>query len=274
MTEPNVRTGWRGFFDRGGWWKALLVATVYVAAYQGCSLLIGRLLGGLVDPDNLFANPVSVFVALGLPVVIGSALLLVLATALRWTRDLFDHHPIGGRPWMWIAPLVVVLAIILRAAGTDYSAFSPGTVLMTYLAGLFVGLSEELLTRGFAVQLLRRRHYSERAVMLLTSLIFALLHSTNLLTGQAPLTVLATVAFTFVFGVAMYLTLRVTGSLLWPILLHGMTDPSTFLATGGIDTAPGDVNILVTLAGLSVWVYAILAVAALFLVRDRRQQAG
>ncbi|MFC7623869.1 CPBP family intramembrane glutamic endopeptidase [Microlunatus sp. GCM10028923] len=273
MIEPSERTGWRGFFDRGGWWKALLVAAGYVAAFQGCSLLIGRLFGGLVDPDNLFASPVSVFIALGLPVIIGSALLLLLMVVLRWSRDLFGPQPLGGRPWMWVAPAVVLLAVILRAAGTDYAAFAPGTVLVTYLAGLFIGLSEELLTRGFAVNLLRRKGYGERTVMLLSSLIFALLHSTNLFTGQPPLTVLLTMVFTFFFGVAMYLTLRVTGSLVWPVLLHGLTDPSSFLATGGIDTAAGAASPLVSVAGLSVWAYVILAILALFLVRERRDQA-
>ncbi|MFJ8912991.1 CPBP family intramembrane glutamic endopeptidase [Amycolatopsis sp. NPDC102389] len=155
-------------------------------------------------------------------------------------------------------------------AGTDYTTIGIGTVLVTYLAGLFIGLSEELLTRGLVVNLLRRSGHGELTVMLLSSLIFALLHSTNIFTGQPVLTVLVTMAFTFVFGVAMYLTLRVTGNLIWPVLLHALTDPSTFLATGGIDTeAPATAHPTVALAGLSVWVFVILTVIALFLVRDR-----
>ena len=43
---------------------------------------------------------------------------------------------------MWIAPAVVLLAVVLRAAGTDYATVGLGTVLVTYLAGLPISLSE------------------------------------------------------------------------------------------------------------------------------------
>lgn len=34
------------------------------------------------------------------------------------------------------------------------------------------------------------------------------------------------------FGVCMYLTLRVTGNLVWPVLIHALYDSAVFLATG------------------------------------------
>jgi hypothetical protein len=55
-----------------------------------------------------------------------------------------------------------------------------------------------------------------------------------------PLAAALTVGYAFAFGVLMYLTLRATGNLVWPILVHGLYDPTLFLATGGIDrTATG-----------------------------------
>lgn len=75
--------------------------------------------------------------------------------------------------------------------------------------------------------------------------------------------------FTFFFGVAMYLTLRVTGSLVWPILLHAVTDPTTFLATGGVDSGSGTGSPLLAFAGLSVYLYVIIAIIAVFLVTGR-----
>lgn len=47
--------------------------------------------------------------------------------------------------------------------------------------GLCIGLAEELVTRGLTVNLLRRAGYGEKAVILLSSLIFALMHSVNAL---------------------------------------------------------------------------------------------
>ena len=48
-------------------------------------------------------------------------------------------------------------------------------------------------------------------------------------THLASLPTLIQLVYTFAFGICMYLTLRVTGNLIWPILLHASADPSTFL---------------------------------------------
>ena len=109
--------------------------------------------------------------------------------------------------------------------------------------------------------------------MLLSSLLFALLHCANVISGQPISTVLVTVGFAFLYGVAMYLTMRVTGSLIWPIVLHAITDPTTFLATGGLDASVGHISPLVTLAGLSVAAYAVLALVAVIFVRGRAVKA-
>lgn len=103
-----------------------------------------------------------------------------------------------------------------------------------------------------------------------SSLIFGLLHSTNVLSGQALVTVALTIVFAFAFGVCMYLTLRVTGNLIWPMFLHGLYDPALFLSTGGIDqAATGEQSALIVLAAPANSIYIIVAIVALFVVRDR-----
>lgn len=106
--------------------------------------------------------------------------------------------------------------------------------------------------------------------MVLSSLIFALLHSVNAFV-QAPLTVLLTVVYTFGFGMMMYLVLRVTGHIIWPMLLHAATDPSTFLATGGIDAhsdSAGSASLLRT-AGIFNIAFLLFGLIAIFLVKGR-----
>lgn len=271
MTTPETHSSsaWLRFWNRGGWWKAVLVAFVYIALYLGVSQLIGILFAGQFDVDDEFGSPQTVAITLLLPIAIGAVILLAFAASVRWLPELFGRQPLKGRGWMWIAPIVVLLAAVLRVAGTDWSRYALSVVLLTFVSGLFIGLAEELLTRGLAVNLLRRGGYSERWVMVLSSLIFALLHSSNLLGGQPLATVLFTMAFTFLFGVVMYLTLRVTGNLIWPILLHAITDPTTFLATGGIDETNAAPSPLLTFAGLSVYIYLVIAIVAIFLVKGR-----
>ena len=265
------QNAWRRFWNRGGWWKALVAAVVYLALYLGAGALIGRFAGDLIDRDDLAATPESVFFALALPPLVGGVILLLFAWSLGWLRPLFSRRPQHARGWMWIAPALVAAAIVLRLAGTDYGSYTVASVAAVFLAGLFVGFSEELLTRGLVVDLLRRRGYGEWAVMLLSTLVFALLHSANLLSGFSLDTVLLTIGFAFGFGICMYLTLRVTGSLLVPMLLHALYDPSVILATGGVDQSGANAahNPLVAIGGLSTFAFLLLAVLALFLVRGR-----
>ncbi|MCY1693529.1 CPBP family glutamic-type intramembrane protease [Curtobacterium sp. SL109] len=59
--------------------------------------------------------------------------------------------------------------------------------------------------------------------------LFALLHGSNLFTGQALGPTLLQMVYTFFFGFCMYLALRVTRTIVAPILLHASTDPSIFM---------------------------------------------
>ncbi|MFF5790864.1 CPBP family intramembrane glutamic endopeptidase [Paeniglutamicibacter sp. NPDC012692] len=267
MSESALNLGgskWKSFWNRGGWWKALAFAVVYLALYELVPLAASPFLGGAIDNDNIFATPQSIFVAVTLGLVIGSLILAAFAWSVGWLpRPLFARQPVKGSRWMWIAPALVLAPIVLRLFGTDYGRYSAGVVAMMFVTGAFVGFSEELLTRGVAVTLLRRRGYGEWAVAALSSLIFALLHSVNLLSGQPLSTVAATVGYTFAFGMLMYLTLRVTGNLVWPMLLHALTDPATMLASGGIDVDnSGTQNPLLSAAGLST----MLVIAAGFIL--------
>lgn len=270
-TEHGPRTAWQQFWERGGFWRAALACVGYLALYLAAGLLIGRLLGDQVDPDDLFASVPSVLVALTLPLLVGAVVLSAFVGSLGWFRELFARQPLPGRGWMWVAPVVVGAAVLLRFAGIDYGDYGVGVVVVTLLSGLLIGFVEEVLTRGVAVRMLRAAGHSERVVMVLSSLLFALLHSANALSGQAIGTVLLTMVFTFGFGVCMYLTMRVTRSLWAPVLLHGLYDPTLFLSAGGIDQAAtgGDVNVALTLAAPANILCILIAVVALLLVRGR-----
>lgn len=268
-TTAAVRESrWKAFWNRGGWWKAVMLAVVYAALYLGTGWLVGQLWGDLIDDEDLFADGLSVFLAVGVPVIVGSIILVAFAASVGWLpKPLFARQPVRGSWWMWIAPALIVITILLRVFGIEWSEYSAGVILATFVAGLFIGISEELLTRGLAVTLLRRCGYNEWAVAVLSSLIFALLHRSNLLSGMPLETVLPTVGFTFGFGIMMYLTLRVTGNLIWPIILHALTDPTTFLATGGIDVQGTNPSPLLTFAGLSTIVFLVFGLIALVFIR-------
>ena len=270
MTESPSTSGWKSFWDRGGAWRAVLLVVAYLVLYLLAGQLVGALFGDQVDTEDLFATPQSVFFGLFLPLALGAVVLSAFVASVGWFPTLFGRQPIRGRWWMWIAPVAVVAAIVLRLFGIDYASYAAGVVAVTFLAGLLVGFVEEIVTRGIVVKMLRDSGRSEWVVMLVSSLVFGLMHATNALSGQDILTVALTVVFAFGFGICMYLTLRVTGNLIWPMLVHGLYDPTLFLATGGIDEVhSGPQSELLTLAGPANFLFILIAIVGLIFVRGR-----
>ena len=262
--------GWQRFWNRGGWWRALLAAAVYLALYEGISYLLGVLLSGSIDGENLLNSPLSIFFAIALPILIMGLITFGFIASLGWQKEIFGRQPTTRRWWMWIAVVIVLVPNILRLAATNWSAYSVAAVLSLLFAGLCIGFAEELITRGVAVNLLRRGGHGERVVFVLSSVIFGILHGINLVTGQPLLTVGVTVLYAMGFGAMMYLSMRATGSIVPAMLLHASTDPTTFLASGGID-AQGDTAGaagLIGIAGIFNVLYFVLALIAVILIKN------
>lgn len=267
---PTAPQGaWRRFWSRGGWWRAVLLAAAYYGIYQLLALLINRTVGGDTGAGLGTSDPLVVLIGTALPIALGALLLIGFAASLGWLRDLFGRQPRRRMRWVWVG-IVVVLAINASALITlDFAAAGGALVAVWLLTGLCIGLAEELLTRGFVVTLMRKAGHGEIAVALVSSGIFAALHAGNLFTTDQGLATTATqVVYTFGFGVIMYLTLRVTGRLIWPILIHASTDPAILL----FSEHPTQGNPLELLPALSTPL--VIAIGALmliiFIVSERR----
>ncbi|MFC8596810.1 CPBP family intramembrane glutamic endopeptidase [Isoptericola sp. NPDC057191] len=271
IERTTTPSAWQRFWDRGGWWRALGFAVLYLAVYLGVGWLVGRLGQGPADDDDLLSSPGTVFFGLALPILVMGLLLVAFVASTGWRREVFGRQPVPGRRWMWLAVVLVLVPVVLHVAATDWASYDVTVVLTVLFLGLCVGFAEEVLTRGVAVVMLRRAGYGERAVMVLSSVLFALLHASNLASGQSLATVGVTVVYTFGFGTMMYLSMRVTGSIVPAILLHAATDPTTILATGGVDTpgATAGADSLNALAGSFNIVFVVVAVVAIFLVSGR-----
>ncbi|MFC8040903.1 CPBP family intramembrane glutamic endopeptidase [Paenarthrobacter sp. NPDC057355] len=251
---------WQSFWEKGGWWRAVLLAAVYFVLYNLCSLAFGPLLAGISDPDGAG----FILVAYALPILVGCVLLVLFGWSVGWLRELFARQPIGGRGWMWIAVAVVLVFNLLRFATIDYSSVGLDVVATWLLAGLLIGFAEETLTRGFVIKLLRRARYRELMVAVISAAVFAGLHAGNLLSGQSVFVTLFQLLYTFAFGICMYLAYRLTGRLIVPILLHASTDPSIFLLT-----AHPSEGALTAIAGLGNIVVIVVGLVSLFFIRGR-----
>lgn len=261
MPESHTSSPWKRFWDRGGFWKALLLAAVYYGVYQLVGVGVFFTVGQLAGPAG---SPLGIVLNTALPILLAGVILVLFGWSIGWLRELFGPQPIRGRGWMWIAVVVVLLTNIVRFASLDYAEAGFGPVAAWLFAGLCIGFAEELLTRGFVVNLMRRAGHSEIVVAVASAGIFAALHIGNAFGGQPIFTTAIQVFYTFAFGICMYLSLRVTGNIIWPILLHATTDPSIFLLT----TYPG-ASALTPIAGLGNIVVIITGLALLGFIRGR-----
>lgn len=261
MSSPAARNPWTAFWEKGGWWRALVLAVVYFVLYQGLSVLAFTPLARQIDDP---ASAAGVFVLYVLPLVVGALLLVGFIASVGWWREIFGPQPLRGRGWMWIAIAVVLVFNLLRFATIDYAEAGFDVVATWLLAGLLIGFAEEVLTRGLVVNLMRKAGAREVVVAAVSAAIFAGLHSGNLLSGQSPFATVLQVVYTFAFGICMYLAMRVTGTILAPILLHASTDPSIFVQT----QYPAD-GALTAFAGLGNLAVIATGLVVLFFIRGR-----
>lgn len=245
------RSWWSRFWDAAAWWKAVVLVVAYFAVYEFAPLALlpfSAHLGAAGTTQNVLLTYI-------VPIAFGGLLLVAFGMSVGWLRDVFGRQPVRGRGWMWIAVVAVLLFNVLRFATVDYGSARIDYVLVWLLTGLFIGFAEEMLTRGYVVRIMRRAGHTERTAALVSAALFALLHAGNLLSGQALGPTLLQLVYTFFFGICMYLALRVTGTILAPILLHASTDPSIFLqtefpASGTLTALAGVGNIVVIVVGL------------------------
>jgi membrane protease YdiL (CAAX protease family) len=271
--DTTTRSGLRGFLDKGGFWRLLLVLVAYFVVYLGAGRIVSAVWREETEADVL-SSASAVFFQLTLTLLVGAVALVAFVAYTGWGREIFGRQPVYRSWWMWIAPVVIALPILFRLLGIDWGGRATEVVLLVMATGLLVGFVEELLYRGVAVRMLRSGGAREWTVAALSSLLFAASHSVNLFSGQAIGTVGATIVYTFAFGVLMYLTMRATRFIAWAMLLHGLTDPTTILASGGVDKVGTGTSGISGPLLYAVLVTTLVYVAGYLLVLFIRGKAG
>lgn len=112
--DSTALSGCKGFWEKGGWWRALVLVVVYFVLYNGLSLLLTPIASQIDDPQS--ATGILVFYAV--PIFVGCLLLVAFAASVGWLPEVFRRQPIRGRGWMWIAIVVVLLFNVLRMLST------------------------------------------------------------------------------------------------------------------------------------------------------------
>ncbi|KQQ94182.1 hypothetical protein ASF62_08565 [Leifsonia sp. Leaf325] len=240
-------------------WIGIAIYLAYVVVVFAVQLFTG------IPYTDLGKSGSNLFLGAGLSLIIGAILLAITTTLLGWWRPaLFDRRR-AAHVWPIIAPAVMVVALAFNLISTDWGSFD-GAFFAASIVLLLVGFTEELTTRGLLLVGLRSR-LSEVWVWFITSALFGLMHLVNAFSGQPLAGTLQQVAFAFGAGTIFYILRRVTGSLIWAMVLHGFWDFSTFAVTHG---TPGPLVALGATFEVISLVLAFVAVAFVIRGADER----
>lgn len=204
------------------WPWFLVVVVVYAAIIQGTGLLIGIDAG---DADSPFPTTESIVRNALIPIGLSIAYGVAIATWLGWWGEIVrDDRPVA--PWVRRVPITMIVAAIIAINYAHLADQATSLVLCLVLLGLFVGFGEELMFRGIGVVTFRHAGMTEGRVALWSSLVFGFVHVSNAI-SHGP-SALAQAAIVSTSGYFFYLGRRAGGTILLPMLAHGLWDFSLF----------------------------------------------
>jgi membrane protease YdiL (CAAX protease family) len=199
-----------------------------VATWIGYLVIIVTvtLLSGVPFPD-IGTSADSTWRGAVLDLAVGAVFLIILATILGWWRPALFERRRSHHTWPIFVPIVMFAAAVLNLVNTDWSQFDASFLLSLIALGVLVGFCEEMMARGLVLTAFRSR-LGEGWVWFLSSALFGLMHVANALLGAPLGSSLTQAALAFASGTAFYILRRVTGSLIWAMVLHGLWDVSVF----------------------------------------------
>ena len=203
-------------------WLGILLYLGYLAIFFATWTING------VDYNRIGENAETTKLWYAMPTLFGCTFLVVAITILGWWRMvLFDQTKSGPR-WVWILPVVTTGIILNNFLGLPFGKVSSELLLWSSLGALGVGFGEEMITRGSMIVGLRSR-FGERKVWLISTLLFSALHIPNVIFGLPMSAMPIQVLLTFIMGSGFYAMRRVSGTLILPMILHGLWDSSVFM---------------------------------------------
>jgi len=209
--------------------------------------------------------------------IILSALIVLLGFKL-WFAPLFKGNlKVKDRSFDVFLPFIVILVvdIVLTAIFGEVS-LSRITFKMILMA-IAAGVSEEVMNRVFPVALMLRNKLSKKnlwPIMIISSLIFGLVHFGNVIRGAAVGVSLIQVVTTFCMGLMFCVLYMRSGSIVLPMILHAVHDFIGFLDVSGVNESGVVVQIIDAKYLFVETIYALTYVLlAVYLMRPSKRES-
>lgn len=211
--------------------SAFLVVLFYLVFSIVAALFAAIFFGGIeASESDAIINGVIDSGMYGNIIVLIALLFISLYVFKQSRKDIFfERKSFGLSKLYYLFPLAWLGVTIFALFNVDFSAYSPGVILLVLVATLVIGANEEIVTRGIMLIGLRNSGVAEWKAWLITVVVFALLHLVNVIGGAANLVLLLVV---ITGGTLLYISRRVFNNLFVPIGLHALYDAAFYLLTG------------------------------------------
>jgi membrane protease YdiL (CAAX protease family) len=238
-------------------WMGILLYLGYLAIFFATWTTNG------VDYMRIGENAETTKLWYAFPTVFGSVFLVIAISILGWWRSVLFEKSKSGPRWIWILPIAMAGIILNNFMGVQPEKLSAELVLWSTLGAAGVGFGEEMITRGSMIVGLRS-NFGEGRVWLISTLLFSALHAPNVFFGLSMSAMLIQLLLTFIMGSGLYIIRRLSGTLILPMVLHGLWDSSLFLnvATGGESSA------------VQLFIYPLAIVCTIAMALKNRQPDG
>lgn len=182
------------------------------------------------------SSPFLQFVML-IPLAIG--LLLYIAVKKRWNHYFFRN--INKDSILIILPLLLVLCIILISTnGLNVNSFMD--LLFMFIMQMFVvAFIEETVFRGIMLRMLQAK--GTFTAIWITSILFAVTHSLQLLGGQSIEDTIIQIVYALLVGLVLSLLIMDGQSIIMTILFHGFNNFFNFM--GNVESSMLSATIIV-----------------------------
>jgi uncharacterized protein len=204
---------------------ALIVFVLYLIAFYGVWIING------VDYNRIGDDATTIAKWYVAPLAAGSVVLIIAVSAMGWWRPVLFEREKATPRWLLIGPILMALTAVVFLLSKDYSNTTTTMVLLLVIGSIGVGFGEEVATRGVLLTGFRGR-FTEPWVWFWSTALFGLLHLPNAFFG-AGISAVAQVFLAFGGGTMFYILRRVSGTLIWAMLLHGFWDFASFIGDGG-----------------------------------------
>ena len=228
----------------------LLGLFLVLMVIQFGSGLVGRVFGwDEVDYADLGSSAESLLQNVLAPDLVVTAAVLVVLAVLGWWYVAREDRRVPK--WMWLFPLLIAAVALVVADWGRLSDLGGSYIAALAVSMLVVAFNEEFIFRAILLNGFRQ-HGSEVYAWAFATALFALSHGMNLFGGSTVAAVVPQILQAFILGTIFYLTKRVSGTIVIPILIHALWDFS-FFSHGGTDAdvVPGGGTALAQLSNVA-----------------------